>query len=248
MEKYIYDLTFRIYLPNNLCRHIFRFVRRGQYNYFQKLRKGGSEKYSLKFFDQHKCIFVHIPKTGGVTISQCLFRNLSGGHAKICTYHMVFDQIEFNNYFKFTMVRNPWDRLVSAYTFLKLGGMDAHDKLWADRYLSKYNNFTSFIKGWLTRKNIYKKKHFVPQYNFVCSRNLKLLVDFVGYFESFEKDFEIIKKKLNIKCELEHLNKSKRKNYLDYYDDETKNIVANVYSEDIKIFGYDFKGKLKKEK
>jgi len=138
-------------------------------NYHQKnfvdLRNSEGEK-SLKPFDRHRCIFVHIPKTGGVSISKSLFGNLAGGHMTIERYKIIFTKDEFDQYFKFTFVRNPWDRLVSAFTFLKGGGMDERDERWAKMHLSEFDDFESFVKGWINERNIYSKNHFIPQFEY----------------------------------------------------------------------------------
>jgi len=223
----------------------------------EKLRQSENNQYTLKSFDKHKCIFVHIPKTAGVSVVKSLFDNLGGGHAKIGEYQQLYTETEFKNYFKFTFVRNPWDRLVSAYNFLITGGINERDKNWAENNLRQYPDFDSFVKNWLSRKNVYTYPHFIPQFEFVCIEGLEPAVDFIGYFENLEEDFEYVANKLGIQTKLQHLNKTERKtkyygdkiveifvdekkDYTEYYTDETAKIVADVYREDIEIFGYDF--------
>ena len=78
-----------------------------------------SESNMLKVFDEKKCIFFHIPKTAGISLVKALFGDLDWGHRDVNYYINVFDKKRFNDYFKFTFVRNPYDRLFSAYSFLK---------------------------------------------------------------------------------------------------------------------------------
>ncbi|MDQ3684798.1 MAG: sulfotransferase family protein [Acidobacteriota bacterium] len=137
-------------------------------------------------------------------------------------------------------MRNPWDRLVSAYTFLKRGGMNDGDKKWAARNLAKYDDFDSFVKGWVNRRNIWKGLHMIPQYEFVSMNNTLPLVDFIGRLERMEEDFNLIRAKLGVEGELLKLNMSSRRDYRELYTDETKQIVADAYREDIEIFEYDF--------
>jgi hypothetical protein len=69
---------------------------------------------------------------------------------------------------------------------------------------------------------------------------VKISIDFVGKFESINEDFEQIKNAIGLDAELAHLNASKRAGYQTYYDDETREIVAQWFREDIEAVGYYF--------
>lgn len=206
----------------------FEFVNPGHY-------------YSLAPFDYYKCIFIHIPKTAGISVSLALFGNLAGGHKKIREYQTIFPKRTFDRYFKFAFVRNPWDRVVSTYFYLIRGGINEADKAWAEQNIIKYPDFKSFVVGWLKVENIYSQIHFVPQFEFLINSNGILDVDFIGRFENLESDFETIKSMVKTGSELEKHNHSKRGlNYTHYYDEETKEIVRKVYKKDIDLFGYTY--------
>ena len=66
-------------------------------------------------------------------------------------------------------------------------------------------------------------------------------IDFIGRFESVYSDFNFICEKLAISLKLPHQNKTWNKsNYTEYYNDETRQIVAEKYAKDIEYFGYKF--------
>ncbi len=197
--------------------------------------------YSFEPFDKHGAIFVHIPKCAGVSVNNTLFGNLAGGHRTFDEYLTVFEADSIVNYFKFTIVRNPWDRLVSAYFFLKKGGFNQRDKAWFDRELSHYNGFDQFVKEWLNRKNIWRFEHFRPQAHYIFDKYNKIPIDFVGFFENLNEDFNYIAEKVGVSERLPCDNVGKHKNYQDYYNEETIEIVSHVYKDDIKLLGYDFR-------
>ena len=72
--------------------------------------------------DEHKTIFVHIPKNAGTSI-ETYFANGSvriqpNKHADIHEIKRKFKN-SYNNYKKFTIIRNPYDKMVSWYFYLK---------------------------------------------------------------------------------------------------------------------------------
>ena len=229
-------------LPKNLYLTLKRWnYKRSNKVSFERLRTTVTEQgYSYKPFDDRKTIFVHIPKCAGVSINQTIFGNLAGGHTTFEEYLNIFEPHCINGYFKFTIVRNPWDRLVSAYFFLKKGGFGEKDRDWFNEELSSFIDFDDFVKRWVNKKNIWKWHHFRPQYHYMLDKREKIPLDFVGFLENLDDDFKYITKKIGITCDLPTSNKSKHKNYQDYYNDETKEIIREIYSEDIELLGYNF--------
>lgn len=230
--------------PYNTRQFLFRTLVPRVHKHFQDMRKTDTKiGRSLKPYDEQKCIFVHVPKCAGISISVSLFGNQGGAHLRIPHYQLIFSKREFEAYFKFTFVRNPWDRLVSAFLFLKKGGANRTDKLWAEEHLSRFGDFHTFVTDWVDQKNVNMMKHFVPQHKFICEPRSEIpSVDFIGRFERLHEDFSHIQIKLRSKSDLQYLNRTEgsKKDYRDYYTDATRKIVADVYQEDIRIFGYDF--------
>lgn len=212
--------------------------------------------------DRFKFIFIHIPKTGGTScqsaLTSCLsFRdryhwanNRKTKHETIKLlkernksrlinhlHRKIFrNDIEYiiDDYYKFAFVRNPWDRTVSLYHYLVKQNKIIPNK-------RSINNFKDFVLlfskdvAWL--EELYSMKN---QYDYLADNNGKLTVDFVGKFENLEEDFEKITRKLGLEVSLPHLNKVKHKSYIEYYDDESYEIVKNRFRKDIAAFNYKF--------
>ena len=239
---------YRAHLPYQLRvrLHILRNKRT-----YQNIRDS-REDHLFNMFDRHRCLFVHIPKTGGISIYRSLFASKeknrpvqSIGHFTAENYEAIFGKTLFNEYFKFAFVRNPWSRVFSAYQFLKQGGFHLRDEVWAKTNLSKFSSFEDFVVEWINSRNIYNALHFIPQYEFLTSSDGKIRIDFIGKLENIESDFDRLKIILGIDCQLKYLNKTKSENrkttiYKDFYTKNTQDIIARVYRRDIEAFNYKF--------
>ncbi|WP_250434140.1 sulfotransferase family 2 domain-containing protein [Hanstruepera flava] len=187
-----------------------------------------------------KCVFVHIPKVAGTSIRNGVFKGDYEGP--------VFKSIpnDWNQYFKFAFVRNPYDRMVSAWKMFT-EGMEKSKWSYNNEPPLKNTSFIDFIKiatdasiDYHSRNSIKSvlRHHTLPQIHpYHCFIDL----DFIGKFENLESDFSIIAKEIGLrKYKLNHLNKTKRIHYREYYDNETFELVSNNYKEDIERFGYSF--------
>lgn len=214
-----------------------------EYQGYQKLRR--QEGHVYQCFDATKSVFVHIPKAGGISIIKSLYGDQAGGfgHPSYMRFLKLFGKKRFNTYYKFTFVRNPWDRLHSAYGFLKKGGMNPQDKQFSDEVMSQVDTFEDFVMSWLTPERVSEWVHFIPQYKYITNAKGEIVVDFVGRFENFETDFESISKHIGVNQSLIHLNKTKDKKVFDYREVYTKEMVEKVallYKKDVELFNYEF--------
>jgi hypothetical protein len=234
--------------PHDTRRRIFKLLAPRKYSALQSFRHGESVGYSLAPYDEHRCIFVHVPKAAGVSVARGLFGGLGGGHAHIGLYQIVFAEREFHDYFKFTFVRNPWDRLLSTYEFLRGGGMDETDRYWAKQHLQEFDDFDDFVRRWVNEENVRWHIHFVPQYRFFCAPfTRRVLVDWIGRFEQLESDFDLVRGRLGLAdAELPHHNEGpradERRDFREHYTPAARRIVERVYRTDIKLLGYSFDG------
>ncbi|HVZ51734.1 MAG TPA: sulfotransferase family 2 domain-containing protein, partial [Pseudolabrys sp.] len=191
--------------------------------------------------NEHRCIFIHIPKTAGSAIVESLF-GAPSRHVPYTEYEKANPR-KFREYFKFCFVRNPWDRLVSSYFYLRKGGAGGQDKVWADRHMPQYADFADFVRRWVNEDNIRTWVHFQPQHSFVCDESLRTRMDFIGRVETIEADFDHVRRRLDIDATLKFTNSSGHRHYGEYYTDELRERVASVYADDIAIFGYEFEAR-----
>ena len=173
--------------------------------------------------DQYKTIFIHIPKSAGTSIIEYFgnqsFRIQPNKHADIYEIKRKFKN-SYNNYRKFAIIRNPYDKMVSWYFYLKrnLG--------------KKYNiiEFNDWIKDPLKFWHINDPISFLkPQYDWIDET-----VEIIK-FENLNEDLSNF---FNEKIILPITNKSKHKYYLEYYNDESLNIIYNKYKKDFEKFNY----------
>lgn len=187
-------------------------------------------------FKQTKTLFIHIPKTAGISMINAIYGNVNGGgHRSFNFYKYIYGE-NISNFFTFSFVRNPYQRLYSAYNYLKQGGINSHDKRAFETHLFQFKNFKDFVLNGLNEKLIQEIIHFTPQTNFICDSSDNILIDFVGKFENISKDIKHIENRMNLSLSLPHLNKSKANN--DICDDKVRSKIFNIYKRDFKIFNY----------
>ncbi|TCS40295.1 sulfotransferase family 2 domain-containing protein [Reinekea marinisedimentorum] len=197
--------------------------------------------FSLTGFKKTKTIFIHITKTAGTSVATSLYGMLPYHYTGV-QYRVIFGKADFNNYYKFAFVRNPWSRLFSAYTYLKTGGWDESDRKWADKNFANVRNFDDFVYNWLNEETLKTHIHFKPQYEFLLDHKDRLLIDDIGYFENIQQDYLKFSSKVPGSSPLGHKNPTQRSSqtYQEIYSDRAKEKVAKLYAKDIELLGYSF--------
>ena len=127
-------------LPYRMRQRVFRQMRPRLAAYYDRLLRGQTDPYSLRTMIARGCLFIHIPKCAGIAVSKALFNNRAGGHLPLAHYQLIITPQQYKHLFKFTVVRNPYARLLSAYRFLASGGLNARDAAWAQSFAKAVND------------------------------------------------------------------------------------------------------------
>jgi hypothetical protein len=189
--------------------------------------------------------FVAVPKTGTTSIEQFLTRyctskgvsfiktnrsnthlnNVEGKHASISAIKSAYS---IENIITAGFVRNPWDKVVSWFNYLKLNRQSIHA-------IEQNMSFEDFL-------------YSAP--NFVFSQSCQYLtndkgnvdVDFVGRFEEFDMYFRLMCELFNISgCQLKKMNSTYNDVfYSEFYNLDTAKFVEDQFKDDIRLFGYSF--------
>lgn len=202
--------------------------------------------------DSHKFIFVHIRKAAGSSIRDTLeplsivkptdtaskiksrFLKIENDYKKyafrqhddINVAKRLLPPEIFESYFKFAFVRNPWNRLVSEYEFI--------------RRRPDHGRHSKVIKMDFEQYILYQSKRSdAHQINMLADKNGVLLMDFIGKFENLQEDWNFVTDTLGIENkELSHRKKAGIINYDSYYTEDTRALVGKLWKRDIEAFGY----------
>ena len=194
--------------------------------------------------DATRSIFVHTPKTAGTSIGQAIYGSWVG-HVPLSRF-AAFDRRKFNSFFKFAFVRNPWDRLLSAFAHLKGYGEPtaATEQRWAEKHLSDTETFEQFVlklREEKFRALILNDVHFRSQLDWICiPGSNRIGLDYLGRFETIAADFAQIAERLGVSNNLPKLNQTRRPPYRDAYSTEMRAIVGEMFRKDISALGYEF--------
>jgi hypothetical protein len=211
----------------------------------------------------HKTIFVHIPKTAGTSIEAVLgmhgdkqdigvvpyfnqeldYEHLYGRQMQHMTAQSIRtvlnDDALFNSYFKFTVVRNPWDRLVSALAWTDQKWVRG-EQLTLDAFDSQVRQLHSLLISAHSSTPAQLPAYLYPQSLYIFDAERRPLVNFIGRYENLAADWRVIQDKLGVSVELPSRMKSHHRDYRDYYSAATRQLVAEMYALDVSLFEYEF--------
>lgn len=137
---------------------------------------------------------------------------------------------QYNSYFKFTFVRNPWERAFSWYKAVMRDEITKKE-LGIKRNLSFNDALVQYVgKGLLE-----------PQLNWITNFSDEIDLDYIGRFENLTEDFQKICNQLDIShITLPHKLKGTGKDYRKYYNKDSMKIIMEHYSDELSMFGYTF--------
>lgn len=198
-------------------------------------------------------IYVHIHRTGGNSVRQLLKAShnpkdeYQGWHS--CARD-VRTSMEKNNdgkfwqdAFKFSFVRNPFDWWVSLWLYVtKFAPGHRDHQTCKDMSLLKYLQWVIDVPMKWERPTGSNK--YLDLRGFVCDEYDDVLVDYLGWYESLDSDMEEICEVLNIPFKgvpRENVNMHrKQRDYRKYYNAETRKFVEKHFADDLEVFGYEF--------
>lgn len=196
---------------------------------------------------QKQFLFVHIPKTGGNSI-QSILRHYSEDeivalraeqdgierfglrnpnykikkHSTLAEYRAVLGEARFLDLYKFTCVRNPWDRMVSYY-FGTTQLVETWDRKEFKKLILKALSVTDYLR--------LDKGEADPFGN----------VNYIMRFENLVDNFRAVCARLGIPdAPLPQYNRSNREHYSNYYDAELCELIRKRFAPEIERFGYAF--------
>jgi Sulfotransferase family len=207
--------------------------------------------------EKFKTVFIHIPKCAGQSV-ETVFLSKTGltwetrsplllrynhdprlGPERLA--HLYAEEYvrlgyislsDFNSYFKFSIVRNPWERLVSVYKY---------------RFANTGLSFFEFVRFYFPKEGMSDyRRHLEPQWKFVCDANKSVIIDKLIRMENLQQEIESLFLKIfNERIVLPKINQSLNStDYRRFYDDRTARFVEEFYKDDIKLFSYTFEREL----
>lgn len=199
--------------------------------------------------DSHRMLFVHVQKTGGVSMDRMLRASIDDLRS-VATRHSTLTRIlraepGLRDYWTFGFVRNPWVRMVSWWSMIerwnKFNGPSSGKDL-SGRQINtfwvaagEYRDFEEFVM----RGPDEHRRLRTPQIDFLTSPHRR--ADFIGRTETYNADVRAVLARLGLPLiEVEQHNTSRHGSHEEFYTDATRQRIADVFAKDVDLFGYRF--------
>ena len=204
----------------------------------------------MPYYKDKNILFIHIPKTGGTIIENQLKLNCkqtlySGKTNELLAYpynnislqHQVYNTIykyrdklsvDFNNIKMFSLVRNPYDRLISDLIWFKL----------IDKNYTSDQVYKVFVNNYISRSDL--DNHNIPQYKFLVDDNSKLNPNIeIFKCETLNENNDKINECLGVNIDI--IQDNVNKDYSIYLNQNTIDLVNKIYKKDFELFQYKMK-------
>jgi hypothetical protein len=214
----------------------------------------------MRVSDSRRFLFVHVQKTGGVSISDVLDSlvpdtRLAGGRSRADgeggLRHRTLQQIlelepGLADYWTFGFVRNPWARMWSWWSmFLRVQERAATGPGTARRLIASHPMWRHALEvgdfeQWLHLGPERFPQLARPQLDYLVAGDRR--ADFVGRTESMAEDVATVLRRLDLDVpgELPWRNRSDTRPYREHYGAAGRQRVAELFARDLEAFGYEF--------
>jgi chondroitin 4-sulfotransferase 11 len=211
--------------------------------------------------EAHGAVYIEVPKVACSSIKIALASllaidlDIAGGNPHDVSFPKARPRPGRHLYpglFAFAFVRNPWDRLVSCYRDKIRGEVPGFTRFHPTRQvaycLARFETFRGdmtfdeFVEAVAAIPDDEADDHFRAQHTFLTNSSGELALDFVGRFESLERDFASVCQRLalrNLTLPFVQVVSTPR-NYTDFYTPLTRRLVGDRFGKDIDLFRYDF--------
>ncbi len=175
-------------MPELLIREVKRFYERALY---------GADFPFTSASNRNKFIFIHVPKSAGSAVREALGEPEVGRkHLPWWVYYNA-NINKFKDYYKFSFVRDPYDRVYSAFSYLCSGG-NGRDDLRIAKEIKGYESFGDFVENEICQGRMLSHPLFKPQVDYLYDWRENLMVDYVGRFENIDQDFKVVKSAIGL--------------------------------------------------
>ena len=195
-------------------------------------------------FRREGVVFVHVPKAAGTSICQALYGRLLG-HFSLADV-MSACPAEVQALPRFSVARNPWDRLVSAWSYhvaatTKGGRID--DRAGRSRQAGgpECEAFERFVNESLAVGDVHELGGiFRPQSAYLLDSHLQASFDHLGRLETLSETEFWLSDTLGRTVSIARSNTTRHAHYKTYYTPQMRNLVGDIYAQDLALLGYDF--------
>ncbi len=191
-----------------------------------------------RVFDRRRFVFVHIPTTGAK--SRGRVTGVRGaGHLAYRDYEDLIGE-RLRDYFVFTVVREPLERLRSSYAYLDRGGNGSRDdRELKRRWLDPQPDFDAFVCNVLPNAEVFGSRKFKPQADYLLGADGRLPAALrILRYESLDEDFRHVAARLGLDPTLPRVNVTRRGRDRLGLSPQGLARVMTLYRRDYELFGY----------